>query len=351
MTKKILKALGTLLALLSLGTLFFPWIYAYCEGRLVSADLTATGLELTQFSAWAVVVVVLPVLLLAVVYSRLNSKEKTVFILSAFLFGSISIFRAVGASLDSLQEVSTESLRPQICLILYPLFMFFSLTSFYLYYNADIKAMLKTMGIEECGDKAPISRELYVCSRPYEFAKFKDGEGSTYFSGCISFVTEDGYFAALGHGEDTAYLKNGCIEFFDGDNTAGFAMSTRESGVYGSFYEDYAFPKDTKMKLKPFSSIADGRAELWLPSEAGFIKKSVTIDPISAECIECRLSDGEKLGDDIRGAIVVQNGGVVAVVSACDEEKGIFSCVSALRVAMPLICMEYEQKQLEAEVC
>ena len=81
MTKKILKALGTLLALLSLGTLFFPWIYAYCEGRLVSADLTATGLELTQFSAWAVVVVVLPVLLLAVVYSRLNSKEKTVFII------------------------------------------------------------------------------------------------------------------------------------------------------------------------------------------------------------------------------------------------------------------------------
>ena len=110
----------------------------------------------------------------------------------------------------------------------------------------------------------------------------------------------------------------------------------RMSGVYGSFYEENEIPKCTKIRIAPFNAIKNGKAELWLPSERGFIKKSVEIAANSPVFITCKLSDGENVDANIDGAVVVQNRKAVAVVSEYDKENNVYNCVSASRVAIPL---------------
>ena len=349
MRKKVFKISGTVFAILTFTILFSPWIYAYCEGKLVSADMTTTGFGLTEFSSWGTVIFILPLLILGVVFSKLSEKTKTVFLLGLYLLGSVSFYYATSIGMEWLRGVSTEYVRPKGWLFLYPVFMFFSLLSFYLSYNVKNFSVLNLIGIEAYEETTTDVGELYLCSRPYTFGKFKKGEEFTEFSGCISFITEDGYFAALGHDENCSYLNDGCLEIFDGEDTAGFVSQMRMSGVYGSFYEDHEIPKGAKISIAPFNAIENGKAELWIPSESGFIKTSVAITVNSPVYITCKLSGGENVDTNIDGAVVVQNRKAVAVVSEYDEENEVYNCISASRIAIPLIYMVHEQKLLEQE--
>ena len=152
MNKKVFKISGTVFAILTFIILFFPWIYAYCEGKLVSADMTTTGFGLTEFSAWGTVTVLLPHLILGVAFSKLSEKTKTVFLLVLYLLGSISFYYATSIGMEWLREVSTEYVRPRGCLLLYPIFMFMSLLSFYLSYNINNCFLLSLIGIEAFDD-------------------------------------------------------------------------------------------------------------------------------------------------------------------------------------------------------
>ena len=59
--------------------------------------------------------------------------------------------------------------------------------------------------------------ELSVCARQYLYVKHLkkfDGQGTEFSEGVISFVTDDGYFASLGHSEDHEYLEKGAIDLY-----------------------------------------------------------------------------------------------------------------------------------------
>ena len=351
MSKKMFKTFGTTFAAIAFALLFFPWIYAYCEGELVSADMTTTGFGLACISAWGTVTFIIPLLILGVAFSKLSEKTKTVFLLGLYLLGSVSFYYATSIGMEWLREISTEYVRAEVSLFLYPLAMFLSLISFYLSYNTTNRSSLNLIGIEEGEDEVNNDiGEFYLCCHPYTFGKFKKGEDLTEFPGYISFITEDGYFAALGHSENYSYLEDGCIEIFDGENAVGFVSQMRVSCVYGSFYDDHKIHKSNKIRIAPFNAIENGKAELWISGENGFIKKTVEITANSPVYITCKLSEGENADKDIDGAVIVQKGKAVAVVSGYDEENDVFSCTSASRVAIPLIHIAYEQRQLEQEM-
>ena len=61
-----------------------------------------------------------------------------------YLLESISFYYATSIGIEWLREVSTEYVRPIGWLVLYPVFMFFSLLSFYLSYNANTCAILES---------------------------------------------------------------------------------------------------------------------------------------------------------------------------------------------------------------
>lgn len=341
MSKKVFKISGTVFAILTFTVLFFPWIHGYCEAY------TTTGFGFTTISVWGRIIFILPIMILGLTFSKLSEKTKTIFLLGLYLLGGVSFYYTASIGIEWFRGIAEGYVRPNGLLFLYPVFMFLSLLLFYLSYNTKNCSLLNLIGIEVCDKVDEDIGELYLCSRPYTFGRFRKGEGLNRFPGCISFITEDGYFSALGHDENYSYLKEGCIEIFDGDDTTGFVMQMRTSGVYGSFYDGQKFSKDTKMRIAPFSSIESGKAELWLPSESGFVKQQVEIKPNSPVYITCKLSSSKKNSTSIDGAVIVQNGKAIAVVSEYDAENDVYNCISASRVTVPLIYMAQEQKVLE----
>lgn len=329
MSKKNLKIAGTILAIFAFADLFLPWIYAYHNGDCISCDFTTSGVKLVELSVWGSVIVIVPILLAGVMYSRLSEKGKTLLLFALYILGSVGFYFAVSDGTVWLREVSTEYVELKRFAIWYPIFLFTSLLMFYLHCNKidDIEKTESFVG------------ELYVCSRQYSFMKLNEGEKTKNFGGCISFFTKDGFFAALGHKE-----KGDNIEILDGEENVGYIMNSKAFGSYGAFYEDYAIPDAKKMKISAFGSIERGDAELWLAGEKGLTKKKVKIHPEAAGRIICNA--GVLSDNNICGAVIVQNGKIAAVVSEYDEENYRFICVSAERVAIPLRCLslEYEMR-------
>ena len=152
MSKKTFKISGTVFAILTFIILFFPWVYAYHSGEVECCDFTTTGFGLTEFSAWGTIIFILPILILGITCSKLGEKTKTMFLFGLYLLGSISFYYATSIGIEWLKEVSTEYVRPKSCMFLYPIFMFFSLLSFYFSYNTKNCSLLNMIGIEVCNE-------------------------------------------------------------------------------------------------------------------------------------------------------------------------------------------------------
>lgn len=332
MSKKELKTSGMVFTILTFISLLFPWVYAYYGEKFEKCDFTTTGFDMIEFSVWGVILILVPILVLGIMYGRLNEKEKTVSLLVLYLLGNISFYFAVSMGMDWLREASTGYIRLKGFALLYPIFLLGSMVMFYLYCNGKDKA-----DIEE------FVGEVYLCSTPYTFRKL-DKEKTATVEGCISFFTKEGYFAALGRME-----KDGSIEVFDGEENAGFVLNGRAFGTYGAFYEDYTPGKSKKMRILSFENIEQGEAELWIPGEKGFVKKLVEITPKSPTYIECKPDEEEKLLESACGAVIVQDGKIAAIVTEYNTENGVYNCVSAARVAVPLACIVQEQKILQSE--
>lgn len=337
MSKKTWKVIGTFLTVMTLILMFFPWISAYHSGEVENVNLTATGFGLTEFSVWGVILLIMPIIILATIYSRLNSKVKTVMILAIYLFSQISLYCAVSAGMEFLREVSTQYVRPQVWMLLHPVIIFLSLLSFYLSYNQKGSSELYPADI--------YNEEFVLFDRNVAFLKYKKGEQSAEFDGCISFATAEGHFAALGHGEDVKYITDGFLEAIDGDDSIGYAAKTTSYGIYGWFYKDCFYPQGIKMKIKPFADLEVGVAELWIPNEGdGFLRKKVKLDFGDIKRIECSVIGEALENTNIDGAVITQGRRLVAVVSGYDEIRGAFTCVSAETVAADLMRMIADEK-------
>lgn len=203
--------------------------------------------------------------------------------------------------------------------------------------------------------------ELGVYARQYLFIKHLkkfDGHGTEFFEGVVSFVTDDGYFASLGHSEDHAYLEKGAIDLYaqhgdaDESEVIGWALRTSPTGIHGKFADGYVPPVECKMKVLPIKDIHLDSAEVWMPFLASdpirYTGKIVELPKESAmgsiifEADEANIIGIHK---GIEGSVIVQDGKIAAVVRGVNGKH--LECVSAELVAVDLFRMMYEQSFVE----
>ena len=342
MNKRITKIAGTILSALALISLALP-IYNMVIGEGETWFATFRGFNLVEFSPWGSFVLILPLLLIGIAHSRLDDKVKTIVNMVLFMLGMTSIYAANVAMRDWVYVNASDHVNVYGSLVVHVVFVLLSATLFHISFSIkeynEVALPVKPIDI--------YNEKFTLCPYPVKFSKFGKELPHIDFDGCISFFTEDGYFAALGHGENAEYISNGCIDVSDDNRLYGFAMRTMPFGIYGSFYEDHPVPPH-EMQILPFEQVSAGEAELFLPDkDHKFSKTPVTLTPVNMTNIECRLLKEIPDKMSIDGAVVVQHGKIATVVSGCDAENETINCISAELVAVDLARMVYEQKVLE----
>lgn len=344
MFKKITKIAGITLSALALISLALPMYHATIgEGETWIA--TFRGFDLVELSPWGAVLLLLPLLTSGIICSTLDNKTKTILNMGLFLLGSVSIYSANFAMREWIYAEASGYVQVYGSLIIYAALILSAAILFHLHCNTKDKNSATTLLVE------PIDifdEHFSLCPHTVKFTKFGKNLEHVEFDGCISFSTDDGYFAALGHGDDEEYIDHGCIEFSDEDDTVrGFATRTMPYGLYGSFYEDCESMR-WRLKILPFPEVTEGDARLLLPDGDGdFSEIPVTLNPICVTHIDCRLSEDLKTKSSIYGAVIVQHGKIAAVVSEYDKENKKYICVSSEISAADLARMVYEQKVAE----
>ena len=359
MTKKTVKLLGAAMSIAALSTLALPIAHTVI-GYVESMDLTLRDINLIEFSFWGVLVILAPLLSIGTMYSKLCDKEKMIAIMSIFTIGMISLSCAIRAANTWLYDVATGYVQPISNQILYVVFFFAASLLFYFSCRMktlpDAEELLE--GFRHYADDSNIeitpreliSEDFFLCNRPHEFIKFKKGTDVESIQGCVSFLTEDGYFSALGHEEDVRYIESGAIEIFDGDDNLGFAFKTTPAGLLGAFYNSEKYKGD-KMKLRLFEDIEPGDAELWLPTYDGdFEKIPVELKLISPDCIECKRGKSRKAFPKVHidGSAIIQDGKIAAVISGYDASRDVYTCISAEDTARELFSMAHKKRLLQS---
>lgn len=202
--------------------------------------------------------------------------------------------------------------------------------------------------------------ELGICARQYLFVKHLkkfDGQGTEFFEGVVSFVTDGGYFAALGHSDEHAYLEKGGIDLYaqhgnlDEPEVVGWALRLFTTGIHGKFADEYMPPIECKMKVMPPQDIQLDSAEVWMPFLASepirYSGKIVTLARKPTDAIVFEANERNLIGihRGIQGSVIIQNGKIAAIVRSVNGNK--LECVSAQLVAVDLFRTIYEQSFAE----
>lgn len=189
-------------------------------------------------------------------------------------------------------------------------------------------------------------REVMLCAMQYLFVRTEQGRGTKLSEGCISFATENGFFAALGHNEEPDDFSYKDAELYAQHTTcveppqAGRILRSLPSGVYGAFYDDYAPPTFAKMKIASLNELkVDSAAELWMPIGTGELKvlegKIAALFPdkpypVLFKCLN-KVFLGAGFGSS--GSVIVQGGKLAAVVAGANEvPSDLLYCTSAERM-------------------
>lgn len=198
--------------------------------------------------------------------------------------------------------------------------------------------------------------EVFLSAMQYLFVRTQKGRGTMLSEGCISFITQHGFFAALGHNEDPDALPYEGAELYaqhseeDEPPQAGGALRSTQSGVYGALYDDYTPPVFSKLKVAPLDSLkADAPAELWMPIGVGepriFRGKVAALFPDKPHPVLFEVQDDQFPGARFgcSGSVIVQDGRIAAVVAGGNENPAtLLYCTSAEQMVYDLHRMMYE---------
>ena len=104
--------------------------------------------------------------------------------------------------------------------------------------------------------------------------------------------------------------------------------------------------KQQKVKIKEYTDINKGKAEIWAPSEDGFVKLPAQISPVDIDDVKLKIDDALPR-EDMIGSVVVQDGELVAIVTEYDGESEEYKCISAELMAVDLCRKIYERRVSE----
>lgn len=190
---------------------------------------------------------------------------------------------------------------------------------------------------------------FYLCNRPYRFAKYDEDFNITEGQSYLCFVTDDGYFAGLNDDDEKGYF---CINVLDDDEEIGFVEGEAPTGIYGSFYEDYDFRRDTEIGILPFDRIEKDMSLVWIlddDDEDGAMGRIVEVQVTANSPQDIRVKIPEESKEDILYCAVMQGLDLIGFVTEYDAETCEYKCISAEMMATDLCRKIYELKAMEKQ--
>lgn len=189
-----------------------------------------------------------------------------------------------------------------------------------------------------------------LCSTTFLFLRMDSEKNTIVSEGCMSFITQQGFFAALGHNEEDTSIPYLNAELFaqssaaDEPIQAGRVLLSRPTGVYGAFYDDYKPPVFSQMAVAALSELSIGApGELWMSVGAGepqvFKGMIVALFPGKPHPVLFEVTDncfpGASFGSS--GSVVVQNGKIAAVVAGANKNPArLLYCTAAEQMLIDL---------------
>lgn len=190
--------------------------------------------------------------------------------------------------------------------------------------------------------------EVFLCSTAHGFVRSPEEKEPIFSEGCISFFT-DSFFAAMGHDEEDGMPSYEDAEVYAEHKSgkpfqAGRVLSSRASGLYGAFYDDYRPEAIKRVKIAQLNSLKENTpAELWLSTDSGkpkaFRGEIVALFPDKPFPVLFEVRDkrfpGATTGSS--GAAIVQNGRLVAAVAGANENPAtLLYCTAAEQMLVDL---------------
>ena len=342
MSKKITKIIGIIFAVLAAVSLAFP-IYetTFTDGE--SMTLLLRGYDLYEFSAWGVVTILIPLLIVGIMLAKFDDRIKSALIMGTFIFGNVSVHSAKNAMREWIYGEATDMVYPFTGLFFYVVFLFCSSAFCYVY------CIMKTSGsktatiddFREYLDEENLSldatdmfdKDYLLLGRSCKVVRNERYNAVTEFDANMLFGISNGFFITDARDD----CKDDEIEI-DGE-TAGFAYKDTLSGLINIFYEDIDLTPYEKVKLMPECEISNGEAELICNDRK--TKVNLFVDN---ECITATVCDNSVDANELCGGVILQNGKLATVVTYYDEKRKVLICENAEKYAKELNKAAYEQK-------
>lgn len=133
-----LKRAGTVFALLAFCSLALPFYHTTLRGDWNGTEVVLTGFDFAGISPWGGFLILLPILLLATIYSRLSYTLKTVFSMALYGGSAVCLYYACNDAYRWMMEVKGDGyIRQPVAAVLYALLFFAALISFHLHGNRN----------------------------------------------------------------------------------------------------------------------------------------------------------------------------------------------------------------------
>lgn len=207
-------------------------------------------------------------------------------------------------------------------------------------------------------------KSVLLSAMQYLFVRVQKESGAILSEGCVSFVTSQGFFAALGHNEDKdspPYMDAELVaQHIDSNEPiqAGKVLLSQPSGLYGAFYDDYEPPVFSRLQVAPMQDIIAGKpAELWMPLGTGeprvFRGVVAALFPDKPHPVLFEVTDSLFPGATFgcSGSVIVQDEKIVAVVAGANSNPAkLLYCTAAEQMLIDMKDMIHKLSASE-DIC
>lgn len=144
-----LKCLGGLFGILSYVSLFAPIYSTRIDGK-EGYELIIRGFNLAEFSVWGCLLFSIPVLIIAITYSKLNKSWKSMILMALYIFSIIAFYNASIAADTWVREIATGFVMCRPYQIISFACMFASMICSYVLCNGNREISSEEIGESVC---------------------------------------------------------------------------------------------------------------------------------------------------------------------------------------------------------
>lgn len=129
MVKNWIKRTITVLSVISFVLLLLPVFNVDADGT----EYVVRGINLTEFSVWGSIVLMIPLIILALLYSNMSVTQKTIGIMAIQCVHLIGVHSSFYETKEWVEQISSHYVSPEPYLFSYTSLITLTLILFYLY--------------------------------------------------------------------------------------------------------------------------------------------------------------------------------------------------------------------------